>query len=98
MDRTMVVTGAAGLVGQNLALVLRENGYTDFTCIDKHADNLRLLAQINPGVNAIKADLASDDVRNQLTGADCVIVLHAQITSKTSAPFIRNNIDASRRV
>jgi nucleoside-diphosphate-sugar epimerase len=101
MDRRqkIVVTGAAGLVGQNLVLMMREAGYTQLVAIDKHGANLRLLAQLNPGVRIVEADLATQGTWES-EFADCAlaIVLHAQITGKTTEPFQRNNLTASQRV
>jgi nucleoside-diphosphate-sugar epimerase len=94
-----VVTGAAGLVGQNLVLMMREAGYTNLVAIDKHGPNLQLLAQLNPGVRAVEADLANPGTwKREFEGCETVIVLHAQITGKTVGPFLRNNIDASKLV
>jgi nucleoside-diphosphate-sugar epimerase len=98
-DGLIVITGAAGLVGQNLILMLSEAGYTRVTAIDKQSANLDLLARLNPGVRIIDADLASPGAwRQEFAGAQTAVVLHAQITARTAAPFVRNNIDASRLV
>jgi nucleoside-diphosphate-sugar epimerase len=98
-DDKIIVTGAAGLVGQNLVLLLGEAGYRHIVAIDKQADNLRLLSQLNPGVQAIEADLAEPgDWTRTFIGAKAAVVLHAQITGKTAEPFERNNIVASRLV
>jgi nucleoside-diphosphate-sugar epimerase len=95
----LVVTGAAGLVGQNLILILRETGYTNVVAIDKQSSNLRLLGELNPGIQTVEADLAEPGSWEQeFEGADTALVLHAQITGKTSARFTRNNVDASARV
>ncbi len=95
----LVITGAAGLVGQNLTLLLREQGYANIVCVDKHAGNLALLGQLNPGVRTVSADLASSGGwEHEFEDAAAVVVLHAQITGKTDAPFVRNNVDASDRV
>ena len=95
----LLITGAAGLVGQNLVLMLREAGYRNIVAIDKQASNLRLLSELNPGVHAVEADLATHGAwQDAFAGAQTVIVLHAQITGKTRDPFQRNNIDASRLV
>lgn len=95
----IVVTGAAGLVGQNLVLLLREAGYMKVTAIDKQYANLRLLAALNPGLRIFEADLARPgEWEREFDGADTVVVLHAQITAKTVVPFERNNIEASRLV
>lgn len=96
-EKTIVITGAAGLVGQNLVLMLREAGHTNLICIDKQGANLRLLAQLNAGVRAVEADLANSGAwESEFMGADTAIVLHAQITGKTRDAFVRNNLDASR--
>jgi uncharacterized protein YbjT (DUF2867 family) len=95
----IVITGAAGLVGQNLVLMLREQGFTQLVAIDKQAANLALLGRLNPGVRTVQADLAEPgDWTAELQGAACAVVLHAQITGKTSLPFARNNLRASRLV
>jgi nucleoside-diphosphate-sugar epimerase len=97
--KKLVVTGAAGLVGQNLILMLHKAGYSELVAIDKHAVNLRLLMQLNPGVRAVEADLAiSGSWEQEFEGCDTAVVLHAQITGKTAAPFVRNNIEASKLV
>ena len=102
MDKTtskIVITGAAGLVGQNLALVLREQGYVNVTAIDKQSANLGLLGELNPGLRMIDADLVVPGTwATEFVGADTVVVAHAQITGKTADPFVRNNIEASRLV
>jgi nucleoside-diphosphate-sugar epimerase len=95
-DAKVVVTGAAGLVGQNLVLLLREAGYTNLVAIDKQSANLRLLSQLNPGVRVVEADLAEPGAWvREFEGAGTALVLHAQITGKTQAPFERNNLAAS---
>jgi nucleoside-diphosphate-sugar epimerase len=91
-----VIVGAAGLVGQNLALLLRESGYTNLVAIDKQATNLSLLGELNAGLRTVHADLASPGSwEAEFEGADTALVLHAQITGKTSALFERNNVVAS---
>lgn len=95
----IVITGAAGLVGQNLALLLRENGFNNIVAIDKHADNLTLLQQLNPGVKTVNADLSeSGDWKNNFQDAKTVVMLHAQITSLVSEEFEKNNILATDHV
>lgn len=95
----VIVTGAAGLVGQNLMLTLREAEYTNLVAIDKHGGNLRLLEHLNPGVRVVQANLAdAGSWESEFDECKTAIVLHAQITGKTAGPFIRNNIEASKRV
>lgn len=95
----VVVTGAAGLVGQNLTLLLQQEGFTDLVVIDKQEANLDLLRRLSPSVEVVCADLAEPgDWEQVFAGADALVMLHAQITGKTREPFDRNNIVATERV
>ena len=95
----IVLTGAAGLVGQNLLVELKSQGYTRLVAIDKHEHNLEILRRLHPDVEAIHADLAEPgDWEQAFADAACVVQLHAQITGKHAAVFTRNNIEATRRV
>lgn len=98
-QRRLVLTGAAGLVGQNLVVELLEQGYTNLVAIDKHGANLAVLKRLHPQVETIEADLAeAGPWEAAFAGADCVVQLHAQITGKYPGLFVRNNLDATRRV
>src|SRR5712671_3095068 len=98
-DAKIVLTGAAGLVGQNLIVELRAQGYTNLVAIDKHDYNLRVLRGLHPDVRAVLADLADAGGWDEhFEGAACIVQLHAQITGKFPALFVRNNIDATQRV
>jgi nucleoside-diphosphate-sugar epimerase len=95
----IVITGAAGLVGQNLILLLQEQGYKNIVALDKHGYNLNILRQLNPKVIAVFSDLAeSGNWQSHFEDAACAIVLHAQITSTSSAEFLRNNLTATQHV
>jgi nucleoside-diphosphate-sugar epimerase len=95
----IVLTGAAGLVGQNLLVEMQAQGYTRLVAIDKHEYNLAILKQLHRGVETILADLAEPGTWEEaFTGAACVVQLHAQITGKFPDLFVRNNLDATRRV
>ena len=95
----LVLTGAAGLVGQNLIVELKAQGYDNIVAIDKHAYNLSILRQLHPDVTVIEHDLAEPGVwSDAFAGTACVIQLHAQITGKHSELFVRNNIDATKLV
>jgi len=50
LDKTakIVLTGAAGLVGQNLIVELKAQGYNNLVAIDKHASNLSILRELHP--------------------------------------------------
>ncbi len=95
----LVLTGAAGLVGQNLIVELKAQGYTNLVAIDKHEYNLGILRHLHPDVQVVHADLAEDGQWTEaFAGAACVVQLHAQITGKYTELFTRNNIDATHRV
>jgi len=95
----IIITGAAGLVGQNLVLMLQELGYKDIVAIDKHAGNLEVLRTLVPDARTVVADLAEPGGWERLFGPDAVVVvLHAQITGKRPDAFERNNIAATERL
>jgi len=98
-DQKIVITGAAGLVGQNLVVELKAQGYTNLVAIDKHEYNLGILRELHPDVRAILADVAEHgDWETSFDSAACVVQLHAQITGKDPQIFVRNNIDATHVV
>lgn len=95
----VIVTGAAGLVGQNLVLLLQEAGFDRLVAIDKQEANLSLLKNLSPNVQTVCADLAEPgEWAACFEGADALVMLHAQITGKTREPFDRNNLVATERV
>ncbi len=95
----IVLTGAAGLVGQNLIVELKAQGYTQLVAIDKHSYNLGILRQLHPEVVVVQADLAESGAWTRaFEGASCVVQLHAQITGKSSDLFVRNNLNATAKV
>jgi nucleoside-diphosphate-sugar epimerase len=95
----IVLTGGVGLVGLNLVVELRAAGYERIVVIDKLRENLDLLGRIHPEVRRVHADLADPgDWEKEFEGCACAVLLHAQITGLSSEPFIRNNIEATKRV
>ncbi|MDR3375329.1 MAG: NAD(P)-dependent oxidoreductase [Ancalomicrobiaceae bacterium] len=98
-DRRIVVTGAAGLVGQNLIPRLKQRGCRHIVAIDKHPANTRTLARLHPDITIIEADLAEPgDWQDAFAGADTLVLNHAQIGAIHEAPFLRNNITATETV
>jgi nucleoside-diphosphate-sugar epimerase len=98
-NRKIVLTGAAGLVGQNLIVEMKAQGWTNLVAIDKHAYNLDILRGLHPEVVIVLADLAEPGAwEAHFADAACVVQLHAQITGKFPDVFVRNNIEATRRV
>lgn len=95
----IVLTGAAGLVGQNLIVELKRQGYTRLVAIDKHEHNLGILRGLHQDVETILADLAEPgEWSKAFEGAQLVVQLHAQITGKTTDLFTRNNLTATAHV
>lgn len=101
MNRKIVITGAAGLVGQNLLPRLIAKGYSDIVAIDKHPVNTLTLQKLNPEVRVVQADLAADDSgpwAAELEGCHALVIAHAQIGGIDSAEFVRNNIRATEQL
>jgi nucleoside-diphosphate-sugar epimerase len=97
--RRILITGGAGLVGQNLVHRLRCRGYRELVVIDKHGANTATLIRLQPGVEVIAADLAcAGSWRNAFAGVDTLIVNHAQISAIEERPFIDNNVTATLNV
>lgn len=95
----IVITGVAGLVGQNLALRLTERGYTNIVGIDKNDHNLAILNTHQPTIQTIKADLAeAGDWQAEIENADAVVLNQAQIGGLDWDDFQRNNIDATQHI
>jgi nucleoside-diphosphate-sugar epimerase len=97
--RPIVITGAAGLVGQNLVPRLKARNAGPLIAIDKHPANTATLARLHPDIRVIEADLAvPGDWRRALAGARALVLNHAQIGALTEEPFIANNVTATRNV
>lgn len=95
----IVVTGAAGLLGQNLIAELSHQGYTSIVALDKNEHNLAILRHMHPQVTCLHADLSQDgDWKMALEGAECLFLLQAQITGATFAPFQKNTLDSTEQV
>jgi len=98
-NQKIVLAGGAGLVGQNLAVRLRAQGFTDIVVLDKHRANLEILKQIQPEITAVFADLAEPgDWQKHFRHADVVVMLQAQIGGTDYFEFVRNNVDSTRLV
>jgi len=92
----IVITGAAGLVGQNLIQRFAGRGGWRIVAIDKDPHNAGILARQHPQVRVIVADLARDTGwEDALDGCDALVVGHAQIGGLDPEEFTRNNQAAS---
>ena len=97
--RKIVITGAAGLVGQNLVARLKSRNDLELVGIDKHPANVRLFREVHPGVRIIEADLAkAGPWADCFAGADTVVVNQAQIGGLSAEEFEANNVTATREI
>lgn len=95
----IVLTGGAGLVGQNLVARLKAKGYEDIVVIDKHRANLEVLRRVQPDITIEYADLAeAGEWGLHFEGADVVVMLQAQIGGNDYQEFIRNNVTSTKHV
>jgi nucleoside-diphosphate-sugar epimerase len=95
----IALTGAAGLIGQNLIPRLEARGYTNIVALDKHKANVAILRQLHPDLTVIETDLAHDDGwQAAVADADVVVFSHAQIGGLDPAAFTANNVTATQRV
>src|SRR5271170_6095185 len=98
----IIITGAAGLVGQNLIPRLAAKGFTDIAAIDKHPTNVKTLKKYHPTVRVFHSDLAeSSQARNwegELSGCQALVIGHAQIGGIEPKEYTRNNVDATERL
>lgn len=98
-SRSIVVTGAAGLVGQNLIPRLKARGFAPIVALDKHPANTATLARLHPDITVVPADLSQPGTwQDSFAGARVLVLGHAQIGAVVEAPFIANNVVATRHV
>lgn len=99
----IVITGAAGLVGQNLIPRLAGRGFKEIIAIDKHAKNVKILEKYHPEIRVLQRDLAKEDDaaqswKEEFRDCDALVIAHAQIGGVDPAEFVRNNVVATERV
>lgn len=95
----VLITGAAGLVGQNLCQRLKQSSEVLIHAVDKDSHNLAVLKKLNSEIRADVFDLAEEESYACLdTDYDCVVINHAQISAKRCHEFERNNIFATERL
>ncbi len=97
--KRIVITGAAGLVGQNLVAQLKDRSDLQLVGIDKHHANVALFRQLHPKIEMIEADIARPgEWTRAFAGADAVLINQAQIGGLDEAEFVRNNVEATRLI
>lgn len=101
MDKSdkIILTGAAGLVGQNLTVLLQESGYKNLVGIDKHPHNTGVLRGLHSQMTVVEADLSNPGEWTQsFADARAVVMLQAQIGGEKEEAFVANNVTATERV
>jgi nucleoside-diphosphate-sugar epimerase len=95
----VVVTGAAGLVGQNLVARMKRRGDFKLVGIDKHAANVEIFRRIHPDVEIVEADLSTSGAwMSAFEGADTVVINQAQIGGLYENEFTANNVEATAQI
>jgi len=98
-SRKIVITGAAGLVGQNLIPRLEQKNLGELVAIDKHPKNAETLRRMHPSLRVIHADLAEPGPwQDEFVGCTHLVNGHAQIGGIYTAEYVRNNVTATERV
>ncbi len=92
----IVVTGAAGLIGQNLIPLLCAD-FDELVCIDKHEENLELLKNLNSNITAVQADCSGDKWQQHIAGADVLITMAAQISARDFELFYKNSFLTTKK-
>jgi len=98
-SKKIVITGAAGMVGQNLIILLKQNGYQNLIAIDFNELNLSKLQKLHPDVQCICTNI--NDTSNwapHLRDASCLLQLHSQITGLHFEDFQKNNVESTRNL
>lgn len=96
----VLITGAAGLIGQNLIARLKTQPGMSIVGIDKSAANTATLRRLHPEITVIEADMAHDTGWEEaaLDGVDVVVVGQAQIGGLVEQEFTDNNVVATEKL
>lgn len=96
-DTFVILTGAAGLVGQNLVAELCRQGFRNILAIDKHKRNLDILQSLHPTVRCLCADMCTPGPwMDAFAKCKRLFLLQAQITGMDYDIFQRNTLDSTR--
>ena len=99
MNKKIIITGGAGIVGINLVKVLVEKNTSNIHVIDKNHYNLNLLKKLFPSITTHHYDLSKKGKwENIFVKKSHVFMLHAQISSLNWQDFKKNTIDSTQNV
>jgi nucleoside-diphosphate-sugar epimerase len=97
--KKIVITGAAGLVGQNLISQLVKDPGVELTAIDKHHANLAILRMQHPQLRVLEYDLSQPGQwLDEFNGCTHLVSAHAQIGGTSGEDYKRNNVTATEHV
>lgn len=92
----VVLLGGAGLVGQNLVVQMKDEGFARLVVIDKHPANVKVLKDLHPELDVIEADMSAPGAwQEAFRGAKAAVMLQAQIGGEDESAFTRNNVDST---
>lgn len=95
----VLVTGAAGLVGQNLVPLLKREKGVSILAVDKHPKNSAVFRELHPDVAFVEADVADSGAwEAEAATCDALVMLQAQIGGLNPDEYRRNNIVSTERV
>ncbi|OUD14958.1 NAD-dependent epimerase/dehydratase family protein [Thioflexithrix psekupsensis] len=98
-SKKIILPGGAGLVGQNVVVYLKQQGYHHIVVLDKHRNNLEIMRRLHPDIVIEYADLAESGAWEQhFADAAAVVMLQAQIGGLESEVFFRNNVTSTECV
>jgi len=99
MNKKIIITGGAGIVGINLVKALVEKNTTNIHVVDKNHYNLNLLKKLFPSITTHHYDLSKKGKwENIFVKKSHVFMLHAQISSLNWQDFKKNTIDSTQNV
>ena len=99
MNKKIIITGGAGIVGINLVKALVEKNTSNIHVIDKNHYNLNLLKKLFPSITTHHYDLSKKGKwENIFVKKSHVFMLHAQISSLNWQDFKKNTIDSTQNV
>jgi len=99
MNKKIIITGGAGIVGINLVKALVEKNTSNIHVIDKNHYNLNLLKKLFPSITTHHYDLSKKGKwENIFVKKSHVFMLHAQISSLNWQDFKKNTIDSTQNI